>query len=130
MPDALTPRDHAERVALFRAEIIGALARREFDHGDLAAAMRALAAEPYRPPGSASTRRFGASTLERWFYAYRQGGLAALRPSPRSDRGRGRDLTPAQRELATSRRAIRGWPCRRYARSRRASRRWPRVPRG
>ena len=99
MPDALSPRDHAERVALFRAELIGALARREFDHGELAAALRALAAEPYRPPGSATTRHFGASTLERWFYAYREGGLAALRPSPRSDRGRARDLTPEQREL-------------------------------
>ena len=99
MPDALTPRDHAEKVALFRAELIGALARRAFDHGELAAALRALAAASYRPPGSATTRRFGESTLERWFYAYRAGGLDALRPAPRSDRGRARDLTPAQRDL-------------------------------
>jgi len=28
MPDALTPRDHAERVAMFRAKLIGALALR------------------------------------------------------------------------------------------------------
>jgi transposase InsO family protein len=99
MPDALTPRDHAEKVALFRAELVGALARRAFDHGELAAALRALAAASYRPPGSATTRRFGESTLERWFYAYRAGGLDALRPAPRSDRGRARELTPAQRDL-------------------------------
>jgi len=37
------------------------------------------------------------STFERWLYAYRAHGLAGLRPSPRSDRGR--ELTPAQREL-------------------------------
>ena len=42
---------------------------------------------------------FGVSTLERWFYAYRRGGLDALRPAPRSDRGRARELTPEQREL-------------------------------
>ncbi len=94
-----TPRDHAEAVALFRAQIIGALTRRDLDRGELAAALRALAAERYRPPGSTTTRQFGASTLERWFYAYRSGGIAALRPRPRSDRGRARELTPEQREL-------------------------------
>ncbi len=99
MPKNLTPRDHAEAVALFRAQIIGALTRRDLDRGELAAELRALAAERYRPPDSATTRQFGASTLERWFYAYRAGGLLALRPRPRSDRGRGRELTPEQREL-------------------------------
>jgi putative transposase len=99
MPDVPTPRDHAEAVALFRAQIIGALTRRDLDRGELAAAFRALAVERYRPPDSATTRRFGASTLERWFYAYRAGGLAALRPRPRSDRGRARELTAAQRDL-------------------------------
>ena len=99
MSQSLTPRDHAEAVALFRAQIIGALSRRELERGDLAAALRALAAERYRPPGSATTRHFATSTLERWLYAYRAGGLAALRPQPRSDRGRARELTPEQREL-------------------------------
>ncbi|OFX25447.1 MAG: transposase [Anaeromyxobacter sp. RBG_16_69_14] len=39
------------------------------------------------------------TTLERWFYAYRRGGLDALRPLPRRDRGHGRYLTPEQRQL-------------------------------
>jgi putative transposase len=99
MPQPLMPRDHAEAVALFRAQIIGPLSRRDLGRGDLAAALRSLAAERYRPPGSATTRHFGTSTLERWLYAYRTGGLAALRPQPRSDRGRARELTPEQREL-------------------------------
>ncbi len=94
-----TPRDHGERVALFRSQLIGAIARRVFDRGELAAALRALAAASYLPPGSATMRRFGASTFERWLYAYRAGGLDALRPAPRSDRGRARELTPAQRAL-------------------------------
>ena len=99
MPDVPTLRDHAEAVALFRAQIIGALTRRDLDRGELAAAFRALAAARYRPPDRATTRQFGASTLERWFYAYRAGGLSALRPRPRSDRGRARELTAAQRDL-------------------------------
>jgi putative transposase len=96
---SLVPRDHAEAVALFRAQIIGALTRSELSHGELAAEIRKLAERKYRPPGRRATKCFGASTLERWFYAYRRGGLAALRPDARSDRGRARELTPAQREL-------------------------------
>ena len=99
MPSLLVPRDHAEAVALFRAEIIGALARSELSHGELAAEIRKLAERKVRPPGRRATKCYGASTLERWYYAYRRGGLAALRPDARSDRGRARELTPAQREL-------------------------------
>jgi transposase InsO family protein len=45
------------------------------------------------------TRRYAVPTLERWLYAYKRGGLAALRPSGRSDRGRGRDLPAELRDL-------------------------------
>ena len=96
---SLVPRDHAEAVALFRAEIIGALARGELSHGELATEIRKLAKRKYRPPGRRATKQYGASTLERWFYAYRRGGLVALRPDARSDRGRARQLRPEQREL-------------------------------
>lgn len=99
MPVALIPRDHAEAVALFRAELVGPLTRRELDRGELAAALRELAKATYRPPGRRATRRFGVSTFERWYYAYVAGGLTALRPEARSDRGRGRALTPELREL-------------------------------
>lgn len=99
MSDSLVPRDHAEAVALFRAQVIGALTRAELDHGALAAALRELAARPYRPPGRRATKRYGVSTLERWYYAYRRGGLTALRPDARADRGHARALTPEQRTL-------------------------------
>jgi transposase InsO family protein len=95
----LVSRDHGEAVALFRAGVIGALARSELSHGELAAEIRKLADRRWRSPGRRATKQFGASTLERWYYAYRRGGLAALRPDARSDRGRARELTPAQREL-------------------------------
>jgi len=97
--DSLTPKDHAERVALFRSEVVGALTRRDLDHGELAAELVALSYMPLRPPGFEFTRRFSVPTLERWYYAYRRAGLAALAPQPRSDRGRARDLTEAQRTL-------------------------------
>ena len=96
---SLVPRDHQEAVALFRASVIGALARSELSHGELAAEIRKLAERAWRPPGRRATKRYGESTLERWYYAYKRDGLAALRPDPRSDRGRARELTAAQREL-------------------------------
>src|SRR5215475_5939968 len=99
MSDSLVPRDHAEAVALFRAQVIGALARSQLDHGELAAELRKLAERKYRPPGRRATKQYGVSTLERWVYAYRHGGLVALRPQARSDRGRARELTPEQRAL-------------------------------
>ena len=95
----LAPKDHAEAVAIFRSEIVGALTRKELDHGELRAAFRALSEERFRPPGIETTRRYSVATLERWFYAYRAGGLAALRPAPRSDRGHAQELTAKQRQL-------------------------------
>lgn len=89
----LGPRDHAEAVALFRAEVIGALARQELSRGELRSQLRALSKKKLRAPGSKRTRTFGTSTLERWYYRYRRGGLDALRPDARGDRGRARALS-------------------------------------
>jgi putative transposase len=98
----LTPKDHAEAIALFRSEIVGALTRRELDRGELALALSELSQQRFRPPNANSTKAFSVPTLERWYYAYKSGGLEALRPSPRSDRGRCRELTEAQRTLLAS----------------------------
>jgi len=97
--DLLRPRDHTEAVALFRAQVIGALTRRELTRGELAAEIGKLTEVRYRPPGRRATKSYGASTLERWYYAYRRDGLDALKPDARSDRGRAHELTPEQREL-------------------------------
>ncbi len=60
MPDmeSLKPKDHAEELAIFRSEIIGALTRRELDHGELRALLVEVASARYRPPRTAraSTR--------------------------------------------------------------------------
>ena len=97
--DPLALTDHAEAVALFRSEIIGALSRRDLDHGELASELRVLSQRRYRPADSDATRCFSVPTLERWLYRYKAGGLTALRPKTRSDKGRAQSLTEAQRTL-------------------------------
>src|SRR5688572_3995908 len=95
----LSPKDHAEAVALFRNEIVGALTRRELDRGELADALLELSKQRFRPPGAKFSKTISLATLERWHYAYKSGGLDALKPAPRSDRGRCQELTDEQRQL-------------------------------
>lgn len=95
----LTPKDRAEAIALFRAEIVGSLVRRELEHGDLRRAFTETSEQRFRPPGSHGPRRYSVSTLERWYYAYKSEGLDAVRPKSRADRGRGRELAPELRTL-------------------------------
>lgn len=98
--DSLTPKNHSEAVAVFRHALIGALATRdELDHGERIAMLRNISEEHVRPPGSDTTRCYSVPTLERWLYAFKKGGLAALVPRARGDRGRGRELDPTLREL-------------------------------
>lgn len=93
------PEDRAEEIALFRSQIIGALTRQQLDHGELAKELKQLSTTRFRPPGAKSPRTFSVPTLERWYYAYRRGGMAALRPRPRSDRGHAQALETQQRQL-------------------------------
>lgn len=97
--DDIKPKDHAETVALFRSEIIGALCRRDLDRGELSAELRKLSKQRLRRPGDDKTVTISVPTLERWYYRYRKGGIAALVPRPRSDRGRARALRAEQRQL-------------------------------
>jgi len=95
----LTPKNHGEEMAVFRHGLIGELAVRELDHGARSEALRRLSEQRVRAPGSDITRRYSVATLERWLYAFKKGGLEALVPRARGDRGRGRDLDPQLREL-------------------------------
>ena len=74
----LVPKDHAEEVALFRSEIVGALSRKDLAHGELAESFRELSQERFRPPRADKTKTFSVPTLERWYYRYREGRLDAL----------------------------------------------------
>ncbi len=99
MHDEKPQMDRDEENALFRAMVIGEVATCELPHGELKAELRKLKKKRFRPPGMPYTRTFGVSTLERWYYDYRAGGLEALKPKRRSDVGRGRELTDEQRQL-------------------------------
>lgn len=94
-----TPKDRNEAIALFRSQIVGALVCRKLERGELRRELRELSRKNFRPPGSSVTRRFAVSTLERWYYDYKNGGLDALRPMSRKDRGHGRTLSDAQKQL-------------------------------
>jgi transposase len=74
-------------------------AHTELRRGELKRRLRALSRQKFRPPGSDRTRTYGVSTLQRWYYAYKKGGLDALRPKQRADRGHGRELSPELKEL-------------------------------
>jgi putative transposase len=95
----LGPADPAEAVAIYRATVIGPLLHRVLTHGQLAAELRSLSEQRFRPPGAHSTRTYSVPTLERWLYAARRDGLAGLRPQPRSDRGFAQDLSEELRTL-------------------------------
>ena len=97
--EPLSPRDHGEEVAVFRYGLLGQVVSRPLDHGERAAELRRISGQRVRPPGSDTTRTYSIPTLERWLYAYRKGGLAALAPRARTDRGRGRDFDPVLRDL-------------------------------
>ena len=95
----LAPQDHSETVAVFRHGVVGPLLGRDFDHGELAEALRVLSQQRFRVPNLAITRSFSVPTLERWYYAFKSGGLEALKPRARSDRGVARNLNPEEAAL-------------------------------
>ena len=83
----IQPKDRAEEIAIFRMSVIGPLMCRELGRGQLAVELRELSAQRFRPPGAASTRTFSVPTLERWYYASREGGLDALRRAHAEEHG-------------------------------------------
>jgi len=97
MADELRPKDHAEAVAIFRAQVIGPMVCRQLRRGERLAALTALSQERFSPPGG-PPRSYSVSTLERWYYDYQRGGLEALKPKGRR-RGFALELSPEQRDL-------------------------------
>lgn len=84
---------------MFRQSVVGPLLVRSFAHGELRAELEKLARQRYRLPDSDSTRCFSVATFERWLYACKAGGIDALCPKPRTDKGRGRSFDDETREL-------------------------------
>ena len=96
----LAPKNTAEAIALFRAQVIGPLLTRGFtSHGDLSNTMLAISRVHHLPPGSTVTRTYSKPTLERWYYRFKKRGLVGITPRRRSDTGHAREITDAQRDL-------------------------------
>jgi len=74
-------------IALFRLSVLGPLASRDrFEQGELKKIIRELASKTYDIPHS-NRVRLSEATVERWYYAWKKGGIDALMPTSRKDRG-------------------------------------------
>jgi putative transposase len=84
-------------MTLFRLAVLGPLASREsLERGELKRLLRELAAKRYEIPGS----RHGylsEKTIESWYYNWQRGGVEALAPRKRRDRGQSK-LAPELQE--------------------------------
>src|SRR5690606_7837855 len=98
MSDSLHPRNHAERLALFRAQVLGSVLHRTLARGELTQELQQLSQRRFRAPGADITRSYAVPTLLRWYRAYAKGGLKALIPTSRA-LGNALTLTKEQREL-------------------------------
>ena len=83
-------RPQRDRWARLRFAIIGPLLAAPPAAGDLQAALSALAERSWRHPLTGLQAHFGASTIERWYYAARKAAdpVAVLRNQVRRDIGR------------------------------------------
>ena len=97
--ETLGPKDRREAVALFRSQVIGWLVALVLERGELKDELLRLSKKRFRPPGALRTRTYSVPTLQRWYYAFRGGGLEALKPKERTDKGRAQELTGEQRGL-------------------------------
>ena len=101
-----------DRWARLRFSIIGALLAAPPEPGQLQGALAALAAKTWRHPVTGLDVRFGASTVERWYYAARRAPdpVARLKGRLRSDAGRFPSLSEeAVRLLTMQYRQHPGW---------------------
>jgi transposase InsO family protein len=91
------PRDDegAIQLALFRYGVIGPLVERdEYAPGEVARLIAAIAAQTHYLPGKGPLR-VGQRTIYTWLSWYRAGGIEALRPRLRKDRGTRRAVSDA-----------------------------------
>jgi transposase InsO family protein len=91
-------------VALFRFSVLGPLvSASHLSRGELKHTLEHLARQPYNVPGRGACY-LSAKTLEAWYYAWRRGGIEALAPQPRADRGRSLISEAVQKALIEAKR--------------------------
>jgi transposase InsO family protein len=103
--------DRESRWALWRFSVLGPLVSSRLEHGDRLAYLREAAERLHINPAGAAVK-IPLRTLEAWYYAWKKGGLSALKRVGRHDRGRTRIPERLQErlvalKLAKPRRSIR-----------------------
>ncbi|HMD77215.1 MAG TPA: DDE-type integrase/transposase/recombinase [Terracidiphilus sp.] len=88
----------AEKIALFRYALIAPLVLETLPRGELTRRAEEIAARQYEIPSSQRTS-VAVDTLLEWALRYRKGGLDALAPKPRQDRGQSRAIPPSLAQL-------------------------------
>lgn len=84
-------------IALFRLSVLGPLVSRErLERGELQQTIRVLAQRDYAIPNS-RRQQIGEKTIENWLRKFRNGGIEALAPKVRIDRGQSK-IAPALQE--------------------------------
>lgn len=74
--------------ALFRLMVLGPLASRgELKRGEVSSIIRELASKAYDIPGSKRTY-LSPETIKRWYHDWKRGGIDALQPKERVDKGK------------------------------------------
>ena len=73
-------------VAIWRMNILGPLVSARLEHGDTRELLEHAASRTYETVEGRRVR-FTWRTLEGWYYEYKAGGVDALEPQPRADRG-------------------------------------------
>lgn len=82
---------------LFRLMVLGPLASRgELKRGEVASIIRELALKAYDIPGSRRSH-LSAETIKRWYHDWKRGGIDALQPKERLDKGK-TQLSPEVQE--------------------------------
>ncbi len=97
--------DPAEALALFRYRVIAEAANPRLGGAERGRLVRTLAAQPHTGPDGVP-HVFTRGTLDRWVRAYREQGLAGLRPQPRADQGTVRRQPALLREAEDLRREL------------------------
>ena len=88
----------AEKIALFRFGVIATLVLEPLPRGELTRRAQEIAARHFDIPDSKRTS-ISVDTLLDWALRYRNGGLEALAPQSRQDRGQSRAISPQLADL-------------------------------
>jgi len=97
--------DDEELVALFRYSVISEAVGTRLSPAERGLIVRALASRSWTTPNG-EEHSYSRGTIDRWIADYKRDGLAALRPVPRSDKGRGRVSPELMAEAVRLRRAV------------------------